>query len=272
MRYPQNLHTHTVYCDGKDTPEEMILRAMELGFDTIGFSIHSVNVFSPDRENRLKKAEQYRAALDELKEKYQGRIRVLKGIEYEMLCGFPMEGYEYAIGSSHYLKLGEEYAGVDKPLEDVERTVREHFGGNGLKYAACYYENLSRLAEYGKFDIVGHFDLVSKYCERMPLFNTEAPEYRRAALDCLHELAKHFSVFEVNTGAIARGYRTSPYPAQFILKEMKRLGCGVILSSDCHDRTKLDCAFPESLEWIRAAGYDEVLVLGENGFRGMKLN
>ena len=29
VEYKQNLHTHTTYCDGKDTPEEMILRAIE---------------------------------------------------------------------------------------------------------------------------------------------------------------------------------------------------------------------------------------------------
>ena len=27
-----NVHTHTVFCDGKNTPEEMIERAQELGF------------------------------------------------------------------------------------------------------------------------------------------------------------------------------------------------------------------------------------------------
>ena len=29
MKYLQNLHTHSTYCDGKDTPEEMILSAFE---------------------------------------------------------------------------------------------------------------------------------------------------------------------------------------------------------------------------------------------------
>ena len=46
-RYLQNLHTHSTYCDGHDTPEETVLRAIELGFDTIGFSGHSHMYFSP---------------------------------------------------------------------------------------------------------------------------------------------------------------------------------------------------------------------------------
>ena len=46
-RYLQNLHTHSTYCDGADTPKEMVERALELGFDTIGFSGHSHMYFSP---------------------------------------------------------------------------------------------------------------------------------------------------------------------------------------------------------------------------------
>ena len=37
----QNLHTHTVFCDGRDTPEELITHAISLGFESLGFSKHS---------------------------------------------------------------------------------------------------------------------------------------------------------------------------------------------------------------------------------------
>ena len=37
----QNLHTHTTYCDGINTPEQIILTAIDKGFGAIGFSGHS---------------------------------------------------------------------------------------------------------------------------------------------------------------------------------------------------------------------------------------
>lgn len=37
----QNLHTHTTFCDGTNTAEEMIQAARELGMDSLGFSGHS---------------------------------------------------------------------------------------------------------------------------------------------------------------------------------------------------------------------------------------
>ena len=35
--YKQNSHTQTTYCDGKNAPEEMVQKAIELRFDTLGF-------------------------------------------------------------------------------------------------------------------------------------------------------------------------------------------------------------------------------------------
>ena len=36
-----NLHTHTTYCDGNNSPEEMVLDAISAGFNVLGFSGHS---------------------------------------------------------------------------------------------------------------------------------------------------------------------------------------------------------------------------------------
>ena len=39
-----NLHTHTCFCDGKDEPEEMVKKAIDLGFCALGFSGHEYSV------------------------------------------------------------------------------------------------------------------------------------------------------------------------------------------------------------------------------------
>ena len=36
-----NFHTHTVWCDGRDDVETMVVAAIAGGFDTLGFSSHS---------------------------------------------------------------------------------------------------------------------------------------------------------------------------------------------------------------------------------------
>jgi histidinol-phosphatase (PHP family) len=70
----------------------------------------------------------------------------------------------------------------------------------------------------------------------------------------------------MNTGAIARGYRSTPYPAPFILKEIKERGGRIILNSDSHRATDLTCAFDESLELLRANGFGSVIRLVGGNF------
>ena len=77
--------------------------------------------------------------------------------------------------------------------------------------------------------------------------------------------------FELNTGAISRGYRTSPYPMKNILKQMREWGFGAIISSDCHDAAYLDCGFDEARELLLACGFNEKYILTPAGFTSFKL-
>ena len=40
MNTLQNLHQHSIFCDGKNTPEEVVQEAIAKGFGAIGFSSH----------------------------------------------------------------------------------------------------------------------------------------------------------------------------------------------------------------------------------------
>ena len=39
MGYKQCLHTHTIYCDGKNTPAEMVKAAMENAYRSAGWNL-----------------------------------------------------------------------------------------------------------------------------------------------------------------------------------------------------------------------------------------
>ena len=63
-----NYHTHTTYCDGKNTPEEIVLEAIRLGLDTIGFSGHSPA--GGCGHYALKDVDAYYDCVSRLKDKY----------------------------------------------------------------------------------------------------------------------------------------------------------------------------------------------------------
>ncbi len=267
MKHLQNLHTHSVYCDGKDTPEEMILTAIDKGFDSIGFSGHSYMYFAEDHSMSLPGTEEYKKEVRRLQEKYAGKIDVFLGLEFEMYSTqVDLTGYDYLIGSSHYFNFGDKIVGFDRSAEVVKGVIDDCFGGDGMKYAKEFYRNLARLPEYGDFDILAHFDLITKHAETHDFFDTESDEYKEYAVRAAEALAGKIPYFEVNTGAISRGYRTTPYPSMFIMKELKRLGFKAMISSDCHDRNELDCAFDLAERMLAECGFTERYVLTKSGF------
>jgi histidinol-phosphatase (PHP family) len=271
MKALQNLHTHSKYCDGRDTPEEMIAHALSKGFDSIGFSGHSYMSFSPDYSMSVEGTEEYKKEIKELKRKYAGEIDVFLGLEFEMHSEVELAGYDYLIGSLHYFKIGGEYVGFDRSADEVKRVIDVHFGGDGLRFARKYYEKLCTLPEYGSFDILGHFDIITKNIEKVKLFDIESKEYKTAAVEAIDALKGKIPFFEVNTGAISRGYRTSPYPTIDLIKEFRSRGFGAVISSDCHDGRYLDCGFEDARELLKEGGFTERYILTDNGFKAVAI-
>ena len=109
-----DLHMHPTFCDGQNTPEEMVQAAIKLGLEGIGFSGHAYMPFHEQGVMSREGTEQYRAEIARLKEKYRGRLKILCGIEQDFWCGRPPEGcFDYVIGSVHFVKKDGQYVGVD---------------------------------------------------------------------------------------------------------------------------------------------------------------
>lgn len=266
MKTLQNLHQHCVFCDGKNTPEEVVLTAIEKGFGSIGFSSHCYMEYAKYYCMPLEKVADYKKEIHRLKMKYADQIDVFCGLEYDICCPEKPEGFDYLIGSIHGLRLdGVDYE-FDGIAEHFQGMIDEHFGGDGMAFAKEYYRQLAWLPDFAPVDIIGHFDLITKHRNSVKFFDESTREYRDAAIGAAEALAGRVPLFEVNTGAIARGYRNTPYPDRFIIKEMKRLGYGVVISSDCHQRELMDCYFTEAAELLKSCGYKEKHILTKDGF------
>lgn len=267
MSTKQNLHIHSTYADGKDKPEEMILTAIQRGFDSIGFSEHSYMPFSSyPYQMTEEQAPVYQQEIRSLKVKYAGQIHIFCGMELEFYSDVHTEGYDYLIGSVHYLDFDGTMCGFDRGLEETLQYVANHFGGDGMGFAKKYYETLARLPERKNIDIIGHFDLVTKNNEKGHFLDVTTKEYLHLGYEAIHALQGKIPFFEVNTGAISRGYRTSPYPQMAFLQEFQRLGFGALITSDCHDRNYIDCHFEEARELLAAAGFRTKWILTDSGF------
>ena len=237
----RDLHTHTSFSDGADAPEEMILAAIELGMSEIGISDHSYLSFDPGYTMQAD-AEPYKAEILRLKEKYKDKITVRLGIEQDYYSDFPAEGYEYIIGSVHYVKKDETLYSVDDTPEIMEQAA-EAFGGDWYALAENYFEAVADVVNRTNCDIIGHFDLLSKFNERYMMFDENDPRYIKAWQAAADRLIKTGRPFEINTGAISRGWKTDAYPSKAMRKYIKEHGGSFILSSDSHKKETIMYAF-----------------------------
>ena len=242
----QELHCHTTFCDGKDTPEQMVLAAIQKGLRRIGFTAHAPTSMGKDYCMNAERLGEYVATIRALAERYADRIEVLVGVEQDLYSDPLPQGLEldYIIGSVHHIVVnGRDYA-VDNTPDELSRCCREAFGGDAYAMCEHYYALVAKLADI-KPDIVGHLDLITKFNEREPLFDAGHSRYLAAAFGAIDALIPTGAMFEINTGAMSRGWKTQPYPAPALLDDIKQKGGRVVLTGDAHTSDTLCHAFEE---------------------------
>lgn len=269
----QNLHTHTTFCDGKNTPEEMVRSAISLGMDSLGFSGHApCPVPDDDAGMRPEAVPAYRAEVLRLREQYAGQLEICLGLEQDHFLFENQEPWDYVIGSVHYVQKDGSYLGVDYSEEVFCANATQYYGGDYYAFAEDYYRLVGGIAERTSCQIVGHFDLITKFNEGDKLFDTSHPRYVSAAMEALEQLRARDVIFEINTGAMSRGYRTEPYPSPTLLRAMCDMGVPICINSDSHSAGTLLHAFPQAMELAWSCGYRERMALTRQGFQNEKID
>ncbi len=235
----RDFHIHTTYCDGKDSPRDMVLSAIEKGVEEIGFSAHSYTFFDESYCIKKENVEKYKEEIKALREEFEDRIKLYCGIEQDYYSAETTEGFDYVIGSVHYVKKGDEYLPVDESEEIFCDIVKKYYNGDFYSLAEDYFETVSKVIEKTNADIIGHLDLITKFNEGGKLFDEKNERYVVSYKKAVDNLIKTGKVFEINTGAISRGYRSVPYPGEDIRDYIASKGGKFILSSDAHTREGL---------------------------------
>lgn len=259
-----------MYCDGKNTPEEMAEKAVSLKFHSLGFSVHSPMTFDNDYAISLNKLDEYYRHIESLKAEYKRTLEIDNGIELDRdHADIDFSRFDFLIGAVHQLHCDDRIYSIDNTAEELDRCVKREFSGSYLAMAKLYYSSLADFICHVKPDVVAHVDLITKFNDRYHLFDENNTEYQmitklyleRICLECPD------TVFEVNTGAMFRCGNQTPYPARFILEFLREHHMKITLSSDAHSTESLCYGFDEAKEYIRRAGYREIYFLDGGSFR-----
>ena len=218
-----SVHTHSSLCDGKDSLSKMAEAAYASGIKCLGFSGHIHTPIPYDEGNVLMKgAGEYLAECRRIRAEYAGKMDILVGIEWDSCSDEgDMAGLDYWIGSVHNLR-GEngKYYSVDWNREQFLACRDEIFEGDVYAMIRAYYAEVASVAAK-KPSILGHIDLITKLNGDGSLFDEKSAEYKAAALAAIEKADPEATLLEINTGAVARGYRREAYPAIFLLERWR---------------------------------------------------
>lgn len=274
-----DLHMHTSYSDGADRPSDMLRSAAAKGMKVIGISDHSYTFFDESYCIDRERVDDYVNELIQLKQKCLNLndnprfakalgtddITLYLGIEQDYYSNQPTDIFDYVIGSVHYIGIpddggempdgclrymGRIYIPVDESPKVLTDAAEAYYGGDIYRLIEDYYLVESDVVNRTGADIIGHFDLISKFNEDQGLFDPSDRRYVNAWKSAALRLLESGAVFEINTGAISRGYRTSPYPAPDMIDFIKEHGGRFILSSDAHSKENIAFGFPECVSLL----------------------
>lgn len=248
-----DFHTHTGFSSDSDQPMEGALQAlMNKGIKTVCFTEH-MDMDYPGGEFILDTAA-YRARVEELREKYRGRIEILFGVELGLmdylaprLNDYVAEwDFDFIIGSSHL-------------VDGIDPYYPEYFGEHGdYNGILRYFESiLANISAFGEFDVYGHLDYVVRY--------SSAKSYRPADYtELLDEILKKLigmgKGIELNTAGLKYGLGWA-HPHPELLRRYRELGGEIItIGSDGHKAEHYAWDFDRAGDILRNAGFDHYTV------------
>ncbi len=244
-----DLHNHTTLCNhATGSVEEYVKRAIELGVDEYGFACHAPMNFDPKYRMKLEERAIYELWVNEVKEKYKDKIKILLGYEVDYLKGYMLDEIldakvDYLIGSVHFLQNKNDMWGFDNPEFigvyeniDIEKIWED------------YFNTIKEMAKTNYFDIVGHLDLI-KVFKFLP-----KKDIRLIAKDALKEIKKSNMVLEINPAGLRKPIG-EPYPSKELLEEAFALDIPITFGSDAHSVEQVGFGYETVIDFVKKIGY-----------------
>ncbi|MBO0587680.1 histidinol-phosphatase HisJ family protein [Sporosarcina sp. E16_8] len=241
-------HMHSSFsADCPVSMEDMIEGAIQKGLTEICFTEHIDYEYPDDTIVFDFDQKDYASTLIEMQKKYEGRIRIKKGVEigvqphildkYDELMA--KETFDFVICSMHTVeKKGLHYGEFFE-----NKTIEEAYG-------IYYAELLYCVKNYKQFNILGHVDLVKRYTKK-PCPNP----FHNELSEIFNVIIPEGKGIELNTSGVRYGL-TNGMPSDDILKLYKQCGGEIItLGSDAHKPEDIAFQFRESLQLLQSIGF-----------------
>lgn len=254
-----NFHSHTQFCDGRESMARMAEQALVCGMKHYGFTPHSPIPLPSSCNMSALVVPDYVAEFQRLKELYAGRINLYLSMEIDYLGDrwgatnpyFDTIPLDYRLSSVHFVSTpdGEREVDVDGRPQNFRAKMAEHFD-NDIHYVVdSFYARTLAMIEKGGFDILGHFDKIGFNASSFSPGIENEPWYRRHIDNVIDAVRATDIIVEINTKAYPAPvgstlaqeavYEPRLFPSPDVIRRLVSAGLPLAVNSDAHYSSRI---------------------------------
>jgi len=250
-----NFHSHTQFCDGRDTMATMADAAVAAGFKHFGFSPHSPIPIDSPCNMTAESVYAYKAGTTAANTMANGRCCFYTGMEIDFLSKdwgphsqyFADIDLDYSIGSVHFIRNRQgEFVDIDGHFDSFKRKMAEKFN-HDIRYVVNeYYRASAEMLTLGGFDILGHMDKIGQNASYYSPGIEDEGWYADIVDDYISEVIASGIIVEINTKAREEHGRF--FPGERYWQRLADAGVPLMVNSDAHYAAKIDASRTEAIQ------------------------
>jgi histidinol-phosphatase (PHP family) len=260
-----SFHTHSSFCDGKASMNDVCQSAVKAGLCAIGFSSHAPVPFKTQWAMNFEDVLDYREEIERCRVEFGSSIKIYAALEADYIpsgrsvifdAWRKMLDLDYIIGSVHLVLNPERPCQIwflDGPKENYEIGLNACFDGDIKKAVTQYYLQMQEMVKLQKPDVIAHMDKVIMN-NKDRFFSEKDSWYQDIVEDTLQVIKEFQTIVEVNTRGIYRGKYNTFFPNETIIKRCIELGIPLTVSVDAHHPDELKSEFESGVKTVKRLG------------------
>ena len=248
-------HTHTCFSEDSEAPVDSMIRgAIDKGICELAITDHYDPDYKDPNYTFVPDFPEYYKMLLEKEKEYEGKIRIVKGLEIGLQEGGTEDGptlakaewaaadfpYDFLIGSFHC------FCGYDLYTADYSKM------GEKQVLPDFYTHMYNCLKAFKNYDIVGHFNVVDRYVP-FELDYSNCMDIIEAIVKMIVEDGKGI---EINTSSFRYGMGDRTHASSEILTMYHDMGGEIVtMGSDAHDPKDLAHEFDRARDILMDHGF-----------------
>jgi histidinol-phosphatase (PHP family) len=270
-----NAHTHTNFCDGKNSIAEIVQAAEQNSIVSLGFSSHAPLPFDCKWCMRSEQLTNYQQEIHQAKSRSTIEIYSALEVDYIPTVIAPTDfALDYSIGSIHFVDQLKDnvHWEIDGSHQIFLKGLHEIFNNNLQACVTRYFELTREMLLKATPTVLGHLDKIKIQNLEGKYFNESDKWYREQIKETVRILQSVGTIVEVNTRGIYQKKSATTYPSPWVIELLIEKNIPLTISSDAHHYSDLTNQFEEAQQLLRAKGLKKMHALVGGNWKPFNFN